>query len=89
MADDVYHRKLSSLQALKFDDFTVAILKEWSCPIWVHVTNVVIVPYTYSGFKLAISTFVLSFVEFIFIAISHKQCAFTIGFEMDCFYLEN
>ena len=33
----------------------------------------------YSGFKLATSTFVLSILQFIFIAASHKHCAFTIA----------
>ena len=33
---------------------------------------------SYSGFKLATSTFVLSILEFIFIVTSHKHCAFTI-----------
>ena len=32
----------------------------------------------YSGFKLATSTFVLSILELIFIATSHKHCPFTI-----------
>ena len=34
----------------------------------------------YSGFKLATSTFVLSMLEFIFIATSHKHCTFTITY---------
>ena len=34
----------------------------------------------YSDFKLATSTSVLSILEFIFIATSHKHCAFTITY---------
>ena len=34
----------------------------------------------YSGFKLVISTFVLSILEFMFIATSYKHCAFTITY---------
>ena len=36
----------------------------------------------YNGFKLATSTFVLSILEFIFTAASHKHCAFTIIYEL-------
>ena len=41
----------------------------------------------YSGFKLAISTFMLSILEFIFIATSHKHCAFTIFIFNLCIFL--
>ena len=43
-------------------------------------TNTVLVPNIYRGFKLATRTFVLSILEFIFIATSHQHCAFTITY---------
>ena len=41
----------------------------------------------YSGFKLATSTFVLSILEFIFVATSHKHCALQLLMEIKTYYI--